>query len=310
MTLRDAGPGRHATGLVVFMASAAMALGSLAFVLAQVPPGAISPRRGPAATTAPAASDGDEARAARGRRIYRLWCSPCHGESGAGDGIAAHAMRPPPRDLRQGQYKFGWVVDGLPDDDAFRRILRGGLRGTGMLSWDLDDDDLDAVIGHVKGLAPQAWSGDVVGSPVVLPPDPWARASEAGEARGRDVYHGVARCWSCHPAHVARSEVAALAGTSDLREDLHDPVLRRSEYRSGGRELTILPPDLAFHALRSVRPGSELEDLFRVIAAGIPGTAMPAWRDGLSDDDLWALAHYVASLQRLRGNPQEWPVAR
>ena len=45
-----------------------------------------------------------------------------------------------------------------------------------------------------------------------------------------------------------------------------------------------------------VRSANSAEDLFRVIGAGIPGTAMPQWFGSVSDSDLWAMAHYVQSL--------------
>ncbi|HMI85304.1 MAG TPA: cytochrome c [Polyangiaceae bacterium] len=74
--------------------------------------------------------------------------------------------------------------------------------------------------------------------------------------------------------------------------------------------VNILPPDFTRSPLRS---GTELEDLFRTIAAGVGGTAMPSWKataaytdpntgekwDG--DKDIWALAHYVKSLVKLNG---------
>jgi mono/diheme cytochrome c family protein len=34
-----------------------------------------------------------------------------------------------------------------------------------------------------------------------------------------------------------------------------------------------------------------------MIAYGRPGTAMPPWKDRLSDEEIWRLAAYVASLQ-------------
>jgi len=74
--------------------------------------------------------------------------------------------------------------------------------------------------------------------------------------------------------------------------------------------VSILPPDFTQSLLRS---GDDLEDLFRTIAAGVGGTAMPSWKatapytdpntgehwDG--EKDIWALAHYVKSLVKLRG---------
>jgi mono/diheme cytochrome c family protein len=74
--------------------------------------------------------------------------------------------------------------------------------------------------------------------------------------------------------------------------------------------VSILPPDFTRTPLRS---GDELTDLYRTIAAGVGGTAMPSWKatapytdpntgehwDG--EKDIWALAHYVKSLVNLKG---------
>jgi hypothetical protein len=70
----------------------------------------------------------------------------------------------------------------------------------------------------------------------------------------------------------------------------------------------ILSPDFTFADLRSVRDSHRMEDLYRVIAAGVGGTAMPTWKGSLPDEDIWALAHYVDSLLALKGTPgaAEW----
>ena len=57
--------------------------------------------------------------------------------------------------------------------------------------------------------------------------------------------------------------------------------------------------------LRSVRPDSRAGDLYRAIAAGLGGTAMPTWKGALPEDDLWALVHYVDQLSR--GAPTSAP---
>ena len=75
-------------------------------------------------------------------------------------------------------------------------------------------------------------------------------------------------------------------------------------------QVSLLPPDFTSSEMRS---GDTLADLFRTIAAGVGGTAMPSWKatapyadpktgehwDG--DNDIWALAHYVRSLVDLKG---------
>jgi hypothetical protein len=80
---------------------------------------------------------------------------------------------------------------------------------------------------------------------------------------------------------------------------MYGPELKESDYG-----VKILPPDFTRQELRSVREEHRLDDLFRVISAGVGGTAMPTWHGSLPDDDLWALAHYVDSLLRMRGTAE------
>ena len=53
----------------------------------------------------------------KGGEDYTLYCRQCHGDKGDGMGASSPGLRPPPRDFRQAQFKFGWVTDGLPHDD-------------------------------------------------------------------------------------------------------------------------------------------------------------------------------------------------
>jgi mono/diheme cytochrome c family protein len=242
----------------------------------------------------------------RGRETYVHYCQPCHGESGAGDGPAGRTLRPPPRDLRTGLYKFGGVVEGLPHDEDFRRLLRRGLAGTAMLAWDVPAPELDAVIQYIKTLAPVWRDGQTPpGQRIDGSRDPWRDRNEA-IARGRLVYHGLASCHQCHPAYATRRDIhaASLAvgyqPITDFRPDLYGPVRKESDYSAGGRKLAILPPDFL---TSEVRAGTAVADLHRTIAAGIPGTAMPAWHGSLPAADIWAMAHFVKSLLDQQGTP-------
>lgn len=54
------------------------------------------------------------------------------------------------------------------------------------------------------------------------------------------------------------------------------------------------PPNLADPA---VMGGTPLLEIYRRIAIGVPGTAMPEFADDISEPDRWAVAAYVAALQ-------------
>jgi hypothetical protein len=81
----------------------------------------------------------------------------------------------------------------------------------------------------------------------------------------------------------------------EFRYGLADPVAKDSDYG-----FKILPPDFTFTPLRA---GDAVGDIYRTIASGVGGTAMPTWKNVLPEADLWALAHYVRSVVELRGTP-------
>jgi mono/diheme cytochrome c family protein len=238
-----------------------------------------------------------------GERSYALYCRACHGDKGDGKGPAAPGLRPPPRDFTLGSFKFAAVMGGtLPNDDDFLRIVRFGLHGTAMRAWDgVPEKNLLEIVQYLKTFSPR-WKEEEPGEAIVPTPDPWKGREDAGVERGKAVYHGLAQCLTCHPAFAPKrfiyeaSKQLTGSGSTDFRSDMYLPELKDSDYG-----VKILPPDFTFSDLRSVRPDHQLEDLYRVITSGVGGTAMPTWRGALPEDDLWALAHFVDSLLKLKG---------
>ena len=119
------------------------------------------------------------------------------------------------------------------------------------------------------------------------------------------LYHGFAQCLGCHPAYVTRQVVYDASkrllgsGTTDFRDAMDQPELKESEYG-----IKVLPPDFLVNELRSIEKGTVLQDLYRIIVAGVTGAAMPAWSPSSfpeGESDVWALAYYVRSLMELRG---------
>lgn len=255
-----------------------------------------------------------------GYAAYTRYCAACHGEKGDGKGPSSYGLRPPPRDFTQGFFKFARVAgsDQLPNDEDLVRIVRGGLHGTAMLPWDIPEAELGRVLQYVKTFAPKKWekkkrSGEPV--PVLErfqpTPDPWADRDAEAIQLGKELYHLRAECMSCHPAYdtreslykmsveAARREPERFKAIGGFREDMYQPVAKESpEY--GGK---LLPPDFLLNPVRSIRPESRTLDLYRLISHGVY-PIMPAWKDaGLSDSDIWALAHYVRSLLDMKGTP-------
>ncbi len=204
-----------------------------------------------------------------------------------------------------------------------------------VLSYYAEDED-----GEIDAAGWRAVEDNELGERAVAGDDPWG-ASQASEAikRGEAVYHGQANCQQCHAAYITKPEIKAAYKatnngkemTAEFRADLYEPLIQLSEYTvpvreplqykaatceededcSGegnmcvygkcSRKLKVLPPDFTFNELRSVRDGTELQDLYRIVAHGIQGSGMPAWKlQGIGDKDLWALSYYVHSLSKLK----------
>jgi len=238
-----------------------------------------------------------------GARAYAQYCRSCHGDKGDGKGTAARGLRPPPRDFTLGVFKFAAVPAGtLPHDEDLERIIRGGLHGTAMLAWDgIPKHQVREIIQYVKTFSPR-WKEEEPGEAIKPPEDTWKGREGEAVVRGRKVYHGLARCQGCHPAFAPKEFIFAAtkeltgAGSADFREDMYGSEVKESDFG-----VKLLPPDFTRSNLRSIRDDHRKEDLFRVIAAGVGGTAMPTWQGSLPDEDLWALAHYVDSLVALKG---------
>ncbi len=110
---------------------------------------------------------------AMGRRIYAERCASCHGDTGAGDGVAAAGMNPAPPALANAEL----MADVTPA--LMYRITSVGIQGTAMPGYsDLSSDERWAVVTYVSTL----------------------RASEALAKRGAALL--AERCAGCAPGAV------------------------------------------------------------------------------------------------------------
>lgn len=243
-----------------------------------------------------------------GKMLYTEYCMACHGVTGEGNGVAAKGLQVPPRNLTQGKYKFGNVVAGeLPHDEAFYKILKNGLHGTAMLPWDMTDKQMFQVVQYIKTFAPETWVGKdkTLGEKIVPTKDPYGLAHRrAAIDRGRTVYHAVANCQSCHRAYVSYEELSQINfdeyGDRLTRDDML-PDMYYSKPQPSDYGFNTLPPDFTWHHIRS---GYTVEEIYLRLVAGVGGAAMPSWKDTLSDEDIWAVSHYVTSLVELKNKPE------
>ena len=273
-----------------------------------------------------------------GQEAYGFYCVACHGRNGDGRGRAARGLRTPPRDFRIATFKFAGVKAGtLPSDEDLIRIIDHGLRGTAMLRWDLPEDVLRNIIQYIKTFSPEGkgWrrSKAKLAEASSATKDPWGAKKSEAVARGKSVYHGLAACHLCHPSYSTLDEVNSARAVFEMpalaegreaswlpipkqsdsysRPIAGDPVCERSadcadtatqvcRFGICEEKLAILPPDFT---VNEIRGGNSIEHLYRVISLGIPGTAMPTWKGALPEEDLWAMAHFVADLAEMKGKP-------
>lgn len=215
-----------------------------------------------------------------GKEIYLQRCVGCHGVNGDGKGEAAMFLNPKPRDFTTGIYKFkSTALDSLPTDDDLMRTLSKGLAGTSMPSFHLVPEvSRLAVIQYIKTFS-DVWQdednygGSLGGAP--LPAEEFRSHDSfiAKAKKGRALY--VENCLTCH-GQEGRGDGE---GAEDLEDEWGQP---------------IKPANLTYKTIKS---GSSVEDIYRVIMSGIGGTPMPSFKDVISDEEMWDLSAFVLYLR-------------
>jgi len=91
-----------------------------------------------------------EGDAAKGAEVYKSYCVVCHGDTGKGDGAAAAALNPKPRDLSNAEY-----VSSLTDAYLKKIVTEGGGangKSAAMPAWGgiIPEDDINNIIAYVR----------------------------------------------------------------------------------------------------------------------------------------------------------------
>jgi mono/diheme cytochrome c family protein len=96
-----------------------------------------------------------EAMVTHGGKIYQNNCASCHGEKGAGDGVAGQAIVPPPRNLIEGKWKKGGT------SIALYTTLLEGIPGTSMVAFKhLSKNDRWALVQFIRSITQNAEADD------------------------------------------------------------------------------------------------------------------------------------------------------
>src|SRR4026208_838332 len=112
-----------------------------------------------------------------GKAIYDERCAQCHGLDGRGNGAAAPALMPRPRDFAGAQYKLRTTETGsLPTDDDLIRTITFGIPGPSMPGWQKfrSTADCAAVATYIKSFSPRFPAERPEGIPTVAASVPGA----------------------------------------------------------------------------------------------------------------------------------------
>ena len=266
----------------------------------------------------------DRLHLAFGRDVYARQCAGCHGTTGDGKGPAAEHLNPPPRDYRNGVFKFASTPRGSkPRREDLRRIVFYGAKGTSMPAFRfLPEEEREAVIDYVQTLSARGeleinlireatdelteeddFDPTTVAGFVTDIDASWARADEElvrpltvnpaktpETVRDGAVAFAEMYCVKCHNRDAAGSKSA------DVGVD------------TWGR--TAYPANLAMGMLHG---GRRPEDIYRRIYSGINGTPMPASKDPNSvtgetaeerSERIWHLVHFITEVIENNGIPE------
>lgn len=228
----------------------------------------------------------------RGRELYEKWCAGCHGNDGTGNGAAAEFMLPRPRNFSRAVFQIRTTANGeLPTDDDLRRIIDVGMPGTTMPGWEnkFSSRERDDVIAYVKSFS-RFFDGPAP-EPIAVSAPP--RVTPEGIAEGRRVFLEDLECYKCHGDQGRGDGPSAAEQTDDW-------------------DFPILPRDLTENWF--FNGGGSVEDIHMRLLTGLDGTSMPSFTDAIdagviTDEQLWRVAQYVASLSP-EGPPRVRDVVR
>ncbi len=95
----------------------------------------------------------------KGKSVYELNCSSCHGATGKADGPVGQALNPSPRDFAAAEFKFDADKNGTKGEDAdLVLVTKNGAMTYGgsplMAGWPtLSEEDVTNVVAYIRSLA-------------------------------------------------------------------------------------------------------------------------------------------------------------
>jgi mono/diheme cytochrome c family protein len=250
----------------------------------------------------------------QGKSVFQINCASCHGATGHGDGPAAAALNPKPRNFTEGYWRYGGGLARVV------RTISEGSPGTAMASFSmLPLEDRVAVAHYVRSLSPKPGEDKPEDLAWLIPP---GHPGGGGAAESTGVAAGTAPAGPVIPiekamAALAEAEIpagsAASAAEPGPGADLYAQRCASCHGGSGqgGVRVRMLGSSpYAYVVTRSF--GSSRGDwtassatFERLVLSGIPGYVMPANGDLSRNElrDLYAYTQKLRARQDLAARP-------
>jgi putative heme-binding domain-containing protein len=224
-----------------------------------------------------------------GGRLYRLYCTTCHGPDG-------NALRS--ADLSKSKFRRTSTPAGT--EDELIKIMEKGIPGTAMKpNESLNDFQAATIVAYLRSFAanPSLTSG--------LSGDP---------ARGKELFENKGACLSCHRVKNSGSRLGpnlTEIGTSrrmvELERALVDP---KADAAPQNRFVRVVTKDgttvtgrllnIDTFAIQLLDPSENLRSFSRADLREselLPKSSMPSYKDKLSPQELADVVSYLASLK-------------
>jgi putative heme-binding domain-containing protein len=224
-----------------------------------------------------------------GGRLYRLYCTTCHGPDG-------NALRS--ADLSKSKFRRTSTPAGT--EDELIKIMEKGIPGTAMKpNESLNDFQAATIVAYLRSFAanPSLTSG--------LSGDP---------ARGKELFENKGACLSCHRVKNSGSRLGpnlTEIGTSrrmvELERALVDP---KADAAPQNRFVRVVTKDgttvtgrllnIDTFSIQLLDPSENLRSFSRADLREselLPKSSMPSYKDKLSPQELADVVSYLASLK-------------
>jgi mono/diheme cytochrome c family protein len=266
----------------------------------------------------------DRLHLALGRDVYARQCAGCHGTTGDGQGPAAVHLNPPPRDYRNGVFKFASTPRGSkPRRDDLRRIVIYGAKGTSMPAFRfLPEEEREAVIDYVQTLSAR---GELEINLIREATDELVEEDDFDPATVAEFVTDIDASWARADEELVRPLTVNPAKTPETVRDgavafaemycvkCHNRDAAGSKSADVGVDTwgrIAYPANLAMGMLHG---GRRPEDIYRRIYSGINGTPMPASKDPNTvtgetaearSERIWHLVHFITEVIENNGIPE------